>query len=133
MSYGIDSLVAVELRNWMVSQLDTNVPLLELIYSGSILKLARTIATNSTLVNPSILNGEDDVLGEQSVDGGGDAAYIISHIVKNVSAITTGRSAIATNGVAEDAMKVENDMIATASLELLNQTTELNGTGNAST
>lgn len=130
-SYGIDSLIAVELRNWMVSGLDTNVPLLELIYSGSILKLPRTIATNSTLVDPSILKGEDNVIGEESVDGGGDAEYILFHIANNVSAITTGRSAVATNRVAEDATEVENDLLATASWELLNQTTELYGTEKA--
>ncbi|KAK4693024.1 hypothetical protein P7C71_g4290, partial [Lecanoromycetidae sp. Uapishka_2] len=54
-AYGLDSLVAVELRNWMVNELGANVPLLELMNSPSIMALADIIATNSTLVDQSSL------------------------------------------------------------------------------
>ncbi|MCJ1466203.1 hypothetical protein MMC07_004822 [Pseudocyphellaria aurata] len=115
-SYGLDSLVALELRNWIVSELDTNIPLLELIYSGSIVKLARTIATNSTLVDPSILEGEDSAALREQNDAaaGAEAAFIASHIANNVSAITSGRSVIATNGATQHATDVENDVMALA-------------------
>ena len=52
-AYGLDSLVAVELRNWMVNDLGANVPLLELMNSPSVSALAIVIAGFSTFVNQS--------------------------------------------------------------------------------
>ena len=60
-AYGLDSLVAVELRNWITVDLDANVPLLELMSSPSIENLAGNIATKSRLVNHSLFaEGKDD-------------------------------------------------------------------------
>ena len=45
--------MAVELRNWMTSELGANVPLLELLNSSSLLGLARLVASKSTLIDRS--------------------------------------------------------------------------------
>ena len=55
MAYGLDSLVAVELRNWMVSELGATVPLLELTNSPSIEALARVAAVQSRVVGQTVL------------------------------------------------------------------------------
>ena len=70
-AYGLDSLVAVELRNWITADLDANVPLMELMNSPSIESLARKIATRSKSVHHSTLpdgkdNGEGQLLGGAS-------------------------------------------------------------------
>lgn len=49
-AYGLDSLVAVELRNWTSRDLDVNIPLMELMNSPSIEVLAGQIAVKSKLV-----------------------------------------------------------------------------------
>lgn len=49
--YGVDSLVAVELRNWIGAYLQANVPLLTLRGTGSIQELAKIVAKESRLVN----------------------------------------------------------------------------------
>ncbi len=51
LTYGLDSLIAVELRNWMVSELGATVPLLELTNSPSIHALARIVASQSSFVD----------------------------------------------------------------------------------
>ena len=48
--YGLDSLVAVEIRNWITNELYANVPLLELANSPSLQALAGAIAANSKLL-----------------------------------------------------------------------------------
>ena len=48
-AYGLDSLVAVELRNWIGNELGASVPLLELTTSPSLEALARLIAAKSKL------------------------------------------------------------------------------------
>ena len=61
MAYGLDSLVAVELRNWMVSELGATVPLLELTNSRSIEALAQVAAAQSRFVDQAALKqGEGD-------------------------------------------------------------------------
>ncbi|KAL8952236.1 MAG: hypothetical protein Q9222_001850 [Ikaeria aurantiellina] len=58
-AYGLDSLAAVELRNWITSELEANVPLMELMNSPSIEHLAGKIAFKSRLVDRSLYtNGE---------------------------------------------------------------------------
>ena len=52
-AYGLDSLVAGELRNWITSDLNAIVPLMELMNSPSIESLAGKIATMSKLVDHS--------------------------------------------------------------------------------
>lgn len=50
-SYGVDSLVAVELRNWIGTYLQANVQLMVLRGTGSIQKLAQIVAKESRMVN----------------------------------------------------------------------------------
>ncbi len=52
-AYGLDSLVAVELRNWITTDLDANVPLMELMNSPSIGSLMGKIASKSKSVDRS--------------------------------------------------------------------------------
>lgn len=59
-AYGLDSLVAVELRNWITSELEANVPLMELMNSPSIENLAGKIATKSRLIDQSLFREEKD-------------------------------------------------------------------------
>lgn len=64
-AYGLDSLVAVELRNWTTTDLEAPAPLMELMSSLSIENLAGKIATKSRLVNRSLLpEGKDKVEGK---------------------------------------------------------------------
>ncbi|KAL2004487.1 hypothetical protein VTN00DRAFT_3459 [Thermoascus crustaceus] len=49
--YGVDSLVAVELRNWIASEMDSTVPILELLANISMLQLSGKIAARSKLLN----------------------------------------------------------------------------------
>jgi len=56
--YGLDSLVAIEVRNWITRELDANLQVLVLLASPSILNLAETIAKASKLVNFSAAEAE---------------------------------------------------------------------------
>ncbi|KID62105.1 polyketide synthase, partial [Metarhizium brunneum ARSEF 3297] len=49
-SYGVDSLIAVELRNWILSQLESHVQIFELMSPMSFAELANTVARRSRLV-----------------------------------------------------------------------------------
>lgn len=53
-TYGVDSLVAVELRNWIGAYLQANVPLLVLRGTGSIKELAEIVTKESRLVDASL-------------------------------------------------------------------------------
>jgi acyl carrier protein len=53
--YGVDSLVAVEIRNWISKELKSTVPLLEIVANVSMLQLAGKIASRSELVKISNL------------------------------------------------------------------------------
>lgn len=55
-SYGADSLVSVELRNWFTRQIEANVEILELLSAKSITDLAADAAARSKLVNPAVLD-----------------------------------------------------------------------------
>lgn len=48
--FGVDSHVAVELRNWISKVLESSVSILEILASGSVLQLAAQIASRSRLV-----------------------------------------------------------------------------------
>ncbi|KAI9927041.1 hypothetical protein MW887_003422 [Aspergillus wentii] len=48
--YGIDSHVAVEMRNWIAKNMESTVPILEILASGSVMELAMKIAAKSVLV-----------------------------------------------------------------------------------
>ena len=58
-AYGLDSLVAVELRNWITLDLEANVPLMELMNSPSIEHLAGKIAAKSRVVDQSLSREEN--------------------------------------------------------------------------
>ena len=56
-SYGVDSLVAAEMRNWCFRDLKADVSVFELLSGNSITVLAEQIANRSTLV-PQGIEGE---------------------------------------------------------------------------
>lgn len=58
--YGIDSLVAVEMRNWIVREMDSTVPILELLANQSLQQLSAAIAQRSRLVNLDATGGEKE-------------------------------------------------------------------------
>lgn len=49
--YGLDSLVAIEIRNWITRELEASLQVLELLTSSSITALAETILKKSKLAN----------------------------------------------------------------------------------
>jgi hypothetical protein len=53
--YGMDSLVAVEMRNWLIKELGATMPILELLANTSLLELSMKIAKKSKYSNPAIL------------------------------------------------------------------------------
>ena len=55
-SYGVDSLTAVELRNWVASHLSSHVETLEIMGSKPMVQLAEGIARKSRLVNAGIFS-----------------------------------------------------------------------------
>jgi KR domain/Phosphopantetheine attachment site len=58
-SYGMDSLIAVELRNWVLKQLESYVETLELMSPFLIRDLARLMAERSRLVPAGLFSKED--------------------------------------------------------------------------
>ena len=50
-AYGMDSLVAVEMRNWITNEMAANIPALEFIASSSLAGLTKVIISKSTLVD----------------------------------------------------------------------------------
>ena len=60
-AYGLDSLVSVDLRNWMASDVGANVPLLELMDSPSVAALARLGISLSTFVDQALFAAENEV------------------------------------------------------------------------
>ena len=57
-AYGLDSLVAVEIRNWLTREMDAKVQLLELIGSSSLTSLAQTVVKRSGFVDSKLFEGE---------------------------------------------------------------------------
>ena len=56
--FGIDSLVAVELRNWLAREMESTVPILDLLANQSLVMLAGKIAHKSRLVTVAAVGGE---------------------------------------------------------------------------
>lgn len=56
--YGMDSLVAVEMRNWILRELDVAMPILELLANTSLDGLSRRIAGKSTLIDSSVVGNQ---------------------------------------------------------------------------
>ncbi|TAQ85426.1 hypothetical protein B7494_g6244 [Chlorociboria aeruginascens] len=64
--YGLDSLVAIEIRNWITRELEASLQVLELLTSSSISSLAGLILKKSKIVRKEILEAEtaaDGVVG----------------------------------------------------------------------
>ncbi|KAL7791431.1 putative polyketide synthase [Trichoderma ceciliae] len=58
-SYGVDSLISVELRNWITGHLGGHVQMLELMSSMSMIQLSEVIAKRSRLVPASVFGGAE--------------------------------------------------------------------------
>lgn len=55
-SYGMDSLIAVELRNWILTQLESHVQMFELMSSITFSELSNIVAKRSRLVAISLFS-----------------------------------------------------------------------------
>ncbi|KAF7592119.1 hypothetical protein BBP40_000667 [Aspergillus hancockii] len=53
-AYGLDSLVTIEVRNWITRELEANLQILEILASDSAAALARTIMMKSSLLLPEV-------------------------------------------------------------------------------
>lgn len=53
-SYGVDSLISVELRNWIISQVGAHIQMLELMSSLPMVKLAEMVARRSRFVRAGL-------------------------------------------------------------------------------
>lgn len=65
-SYGVDSLISVELRNWITGHLGGHVQMLELMSSLSMMQLADLIAKRSRLVPASVFGSAEATNAEKS-------------------------------------------------------------------
>jgi len=63
---GLDSLVAVEFRNWIVKELGAKIPLLDIINSGSLGHLIEKLMQLSTFV---IANEKSNISVKEEGDG----------------------------------------------------------------
>ena len=54
LEHGMDSLVAVEMRNWLLRELDSAIPILELMANVSLSQFSANVAKTSKLVSPDI-------------------------------------------------------------------------------
>ena len=52
--YGVDSLVAVEMRNWIAKDIESQMPILEILANQSLLQLSVKIAAKSKLVKVKV-------------------------------------------------------------------------------
>ncbi|KAK1253222.1 hypothetical protein MKX07_001299 [Trichoderma sp. CBMAI-0711] len=59
-SYGVDSLVSVELRNWITGYLGAHVQMLELMSSMAMVQLSEVIAKRSRLVPATVFGGAEE-------------------------------------------------------------------------
>ncbi|KAI9737711.1 MAG: hypothetical protein M1818_005715 [Claussenomyces sp. TS43310] len=60
-AYGLDSLVAVEIRNWITRETDANLQVLELLSSGSLIALSQLVVKKSTLIDVKLFDEIVDV------------------------------------------------------------------------
>ena len=58
--YGMDSLVAVEMRNWLFKEMDATIPILELLANQSLLSLAAKIAKGCKLIDPAVVRNVEE-------------------------------------------------------------------------
>ena len=59
-AYGLDSLVAVEIRNWVTRQTEANLQVLELLSSGSLLSLSHHIVKKSALLDRKLFGKAEE-------------------------------------------------------------------------
>jgi hypothetical protein len=57
-NHGVDSLIAVELRNWMVTKLEARIQMFELMSSIPLTELAMLIAKRSCMIAPELFYNE---------------------------------------------------------------------------
>ena len=57
-AYGLDSLVAIEIRNWLERELEAKVPLMQLLSASSLTALAETVVERSGVVDAKLLAGD---------------------------------------------------------------------------
>lgn len=57
-AYTLDSLVAIEMRDWLTDELEADVPLLELMKNSSLTALAIFITERSSLVGKPLLEAK---------------------------------------------------------------------------
>ena len=53
-AYGLDSLVAIEVRNWITRELEASLQILEILTSDSVYSLAQTILNKTNLIAPNV-------------------------------------------------------------------------------
>ena len=53
--YGLDSLVAIEIRNWLDREFEAKVPLIEMLSASSLMALAESVVGKSEIVDPKAL------------------------------------------------------------------------------
>lgn len=58
-TYGLDSLVAVEIRNWIVRELDVRVSVFDLLSGHSLRMMAESIVKQFKLVDRRLLQTKD--------------------------------------------------------------------------
>jgi acyl carrier protein len=56
--YGMDSLVAVEMRNWLIKEMDIAIPILELLANQSLSQLSGKLVRKSNLTKSLFTNGD---------------------------------------------------------------------------
>ena len=57
--YGVDSLVAVEMRNWFVKDMNADVAIFDILGGASIAAVSLVVAGRSGYLNPSSMNQEE--------------------------------------------------------------------------
>lgn len=67
-AYGLDSLVSVEIRNWMAREMDASMALLDLMSSESITQLAEMVVHKSALVNLQTMKTDKENEETQKVE-----------------------------------------------------------------
>lgn len=55
-AYGLDSLVAVEIRNWITRETDASLQILELLSSSSLISLSQLVVKKSAFIDPKLFD-----------------------------------------------------------------------------
>lgn len=55
-AYGLDSLVAVEIRNWITRETDASLQILELLSSSSLIALSQLVVKKSAFIDPKLFD-----------------------------------------------------------------------------